>query len=328
MTVELEWEIGPGPRPHNNSRLTRTLYAPDNPDQASQSDGKDVQALKRMVSRAGFWNWQEFDRTYTNAFAHGATGPTGSGPGVDGLREAIGIGDGSGTLNERCYHALIYARVPQRDWRGSTMQHAGEWVCDATSAQLLADYQKAWNEDHPDPKPEPEPSGDRRQVAMDHLYGRLGYTESPAGSNCDNRSDGIRTAQMQTAGGGTWLLYEPWCGCWCYYALESADVKGIDSHMASVAQIEDNAKRGAKCYAGWTTDRSRARKGDLAVIGGYGQHVETVRGKVQADGGLPTYGGNTSPGSSGSQSNGGGAYSRVRYPGEVRGIALVRYPGE
>jgi hypothetical protein len=32
----LEWVIGPGPRPHNNSRLTRTLYAPDNPNQQTE----------------------------------------------------------------------------------------------------------------------------------------------------------------------------------------------------------------------------------------------------------------------------------------------------
>jgi hypothetical protein len=322
----LEWVIGPGPRPHNNSRITRTLYAPDNPNQQTQSDGKDVEALKRMVSRAGFWDWQEFDRTYTNAFAHGATGPTGSGPGVDGLREALGIGDGSGTLNERCYHALIYGKVPEHDWRGTPKSHAGEWICDGYSQQLLAEYQKAWDEDHP--KPEPPGEGDARQKAMSHLQKRLGYTEQPDGSNCDNRSDGIRTAQTRTAGGGTWLHYQPWCGCWCFYALEAAGVKKLGSWMASVASIEGYAKSASYCFKGWTTDRSRARPGDLACIGGYGQHVETVRGKLQGDGGLPTYGGNTSPGSGGSQSNGGGAYARVRYPSEVRGIALVRYPGE
>jgi hypothetical protein len=322
----LPWQIGPGPRPHNNSRLTRTLYAPDNPGQKAQSDGKDVEAIKRMVSRAGFWDWQEFDRTYTDAFAHGATGPTGSGPGVDGLREALGIGDGSGTFNERCYHALIYGRVPERDWRGAVKSHAGEWICDDRSEQLLAEYEKAWQEDHPDPKP--PPSGDPRQAAMNHLAKRVGYTEQPANSNCDSRSDGIRTAQTKTADGGTWLLYQPWCGCWCYYALDAAGVKGLGSWMAGVANIEEYAKQAAHCFKGWTTDRSRARPGDLACIGGYGQHVETVRGKLQGDGGLPTYGGNTSPGSGGSQSNGGGAYARVRYSGEVRGIALVRYPGE
>lgn len=325
----LVWVIGPGPRPHNNSRLTRTLYAPDNPDQKTPSASKDVEAIKRMISRAGLWDWQEFDREYTNAFAHGATGETGSGPGVDGLREAIGIGDGSGTFNERCYHALIYGKVPAEDWRGRPKEHAGEWICDDRSAQLLAEYQKAWDEDHPDPKPPPASAGgDRRQVAMDHLYKRLGYTEQPANSNSDNRPDGIRTSQRNTADGGTWLDNQPWCGCWAHYALDAAGVARLDSHMASVAQIEDYAKRSQKCYRGWTSNRGNARKGDLAIIGGYGQHVEIVRGQVQADGGLPTYGGNTSPGSSGSQSNGGGAYARVRYPSEVRGIALVRYPGE
>ena len=55
-------------------------------------------------------------------------------------------------------------------------------------------------------------------------------------------------------------------------------------------------------------------------------HVETVRG---FDGSSTlTYGGNTSAGSSGSQSNGGGAYKRSRSSGEVRGYALVRYPDE
>jgi hypothetical protein len=64
----------------------------------------------------------------------------------------------------------------------------------------------------------------------------------------------------------------------------------------------------------------------LAVIGGYGVHVETVRGFNGSS--TLTYGGNTSAGSVGSQSNGGGAYARTRSPSEVRGYALVRFPGE
>jgi len=147
----LPWVIGPGPRPSNTSRITRTLYAPDNPNQKTQSDGKDVKAYKRMLSRAGgFWKWQEFTTEYTDAFAHGATGPTGSGPGVDGFRDALGIGDGSGTLNERVYHALLYGKVPE----GST--HAGEWVCDPTSETLLEEYYQAWQRDHPPPKAAPD----------------------------------------------------------------------------------------------------------------------------------------------------------------------------
>lgn len=167
--------------------------------------------------------------------------------------------------------------------------------------------------------------GSARSTAISHLSKRVGYTEDPADSNCDQRSDGIRTAQDHCAGGGTWLRYQPWCGCWCFYALEAAGVQGIDSHLASVAQIEDYAKAGQKCYRGWTTDRSKVMEGDLVVIGGYGVHVETVRGFNGSN--TLTYGGNTSSGSSGSQSNGGGAYARERKPSEVRGYALVDYPG-
>jgi hypothetical protein len=164
-----------------------------------------------------------------------------------------------------------------------------------------------------------------RQVAMDHLERRDGYTENPANSNSDNRSDGITASQTATANGGSWLYGEPWCGCWCFYAAEAAGVAGIDSHMASVAQIEDYARSGQKCYRGWTTDRSKVQRGDLVVIGGYGVHVETVRGFDGSN--TLTYGGNTSPDSSGSQSNGGGAFKRSRSPGEVRGYALMDYPG-
>lgn len=163
-----------------------------------------------------------------------------------------------------------------------------------------------------------------RQVAMDHMKKRVGYTERPAGTNCDDRPDGIRVAQDHTASGATWLRGQPWCGCWCFYALETAKVPGIDSHLASVALIENTAKQGKKCYRGWTTDRGRVQRGDLAIVGGFGVHVEMVRGFEGSN--TLTFGGNTSPGTVGSQSNGGGAYERVRTPGEVRGYALVDYP--
>jgi hypothetical protein len=183
---------------------------------------------------------------------------------------------------------------------------------------------ETWDAEH-DQYGKSQSGGSSRQVAMDHLEKRDGYTENPANSNSDSRSDGIKASQTACADGGTWLHYEPWCGCWCFYAAEAAGVAGIDSHMASVAQIEDYARAGQKCYRGWTTDRSKVQRGDLAVIGGYGVHVETVRGFDGSN--TLTYGGNTSPSSSGSQSNGGGAFKRSRSPGEVRGYALMDYPG-
>jgi hypothetical protein len=167
--------------------------------------------------------------------------------------------------------------------------------------------------------------GNARDKAMDHMAKREGYKESPVGSNFDSRSDGIKTCQRETAGGGTWLDYTPWCGSWCFYALEAAGVKGLNSNLASVAYIEDAAKQGLACFRGWTTDRSKPQRGDLVVIGGYGVHVEMVRGFEGSN--TLTWGGNTSGNYEGSQSNGDGAYKRSRAPSEVRGYALVDFPG-
>jgi hypothetical protein len=196
-----------------------------------------------------------------------------------------------------------------------------ENLCIATHTGEAYDY---WDKTHDQYGKSTTGASKGRQAAIDHLAKRVGYTEDPPDSNCDQRSDGIRTAQDHCAGGGTWLRYEPWCGCWCFYGAEAGGVAQIDSTMASVAQIEDYAKAGQKCYRGWTTDRSKVKPGDLAVIGGYGVHVETVRGFDGSN--TLTYGGNTSSGSSGSQSNGGGAYARSRNPSEVRGYALMNYP--
>ena len=295
----------------------RPLYPPDVPEESGYEPsprGPDVVAYKRTICRLGRWgDWDPdiWDDGYWTDFAHGKPDGGRHWSGVAGVQWQQGL-KATGWLGEKTFSALCYALVPN----DPAFPHAGEQAMDSVAVQMIND---AWEMFQGKPK---------RELALEHMKKRVGYTEQPANSNCDSRPDGIRTAQMKTAGGGTWLLYQPWCGCWCFYALDGGGVKGLGSWMASVASIEEYAKGADYCFKGWTTDRSRARPGDLACIGGYGQHVETVRGKLQSDGGLPTYGGNTSPGSSGSQANGGGAFARVRYPGEVRGIALVRYPGE
>ena len=274
----------------------RILYGP--PHEKYPMSGDDCLAVKRALSRAGFIPWQEFTNVYGEQAKDGCLA----------FQKSVGIkgndgGPPQGNYGESTHKKLLKAHAE--------MKH--EWAYDARSIELYKGY------DAPS-------SGGGRDAVMQHHSKRLGYTEQPANSNCDNRSDGIRTAQLHTAGGGDWLLNQPWCGCWCFYGLEAGDVKGLGSWMASVASIEEYAKDKAGCFKGWTTDRSKVKKGDLAVIGGYGVHVETVRGFSGSS--TLTYGGNTSPGSSGSQSNGGGAYARTRYPSEVRGYALVRFPGE
>jgi hypothetical protein len=151
----------------------------------------------------------------------------------------------------------------------------------------------------------------------------LGITESPSDSNCDSRSDGIRTSQDGCAN-GTWLRYQPWCGCWAWSGLYAAGkVKKGESWLASVASIEDYAKAGKGPFKGWTTDGNKAKKGDLVVLFGRGQHVGTVR-SIDSNYAY-TWEGNTSSGSGGSQSNGGGSYKRSRSRhGETYGYALVK----
>jgi hypothetical protein len=265
-------------------------------------------AVKRVCGHLGCWPWdpEDYDRNFSDDFAHGSS----RGPGVAGLQRWAKI-EPTGWIGSSTWNFMRSVLI--QTWK----VHAREHAFDSFAVDLVKGAAK--------PPPPPPPSGGRDTLKA-FFSKREGYTENPANSNCDSRPDGIRTAQDKTAQGSTWLRNEPWCGCWCYYALDAAGVTGMNSWMASVASIEDRAKQKLSPFVGWTTDRSLVKLGDLVIIGGYGVHVETVRGFSGSN--TLTWGGNTSPGSSGSQSNGGGAYQRTRYPSEVRGYARVRYPGE
>jgi len=313
------WAVGyPGGPMVDAPPLPRPLYSADAAEQGHRASapGPDVVATKRTVSRAGRWPWSSgFSDEYTNQFAHGKPGGNVADSGVAGVQRQGGIDPDTGWIGTATYNLLRSIRIPEG------LPHAGEPAMDAIAVDLLEDAWEMFGGSEAS-------ATDPRERAMEHMAARVGYTEDPPNSNCDYRPDGIRTSQDHCAGGGTWLRGQPWCGCWCYYALEAAGVYPLDSSLASVASIEDQARAGSLCFETWTTDRSRIRPGDLVVVGGYGQHVEMVRGPANGDGSVPTYGGNTSPGSGGSQSNGGGAYERVRYPSEIRGFALVEFPGK
>jgi hypothetical protein len=273
----LPWVIGPGPRPNNTSRLTRTLYAPDNPNQKTQSDGKDVKAIKRMVSRAGFWRWQDFDHNYSNAFAHGAEGPTGSGPGVDGLRAALGTGDGSGTLNERTYHALLYGKVPEGG------EHAGDWICDPTSEVLLEDYYAAWIKDNPPPKaapdePAPKPPSTASKADVENAL--AGYCYSSVTNEPKIHYQQVRP--MRSLGVSPVKGFTADCSehstCAYYWARQETGV--------AVPDPNHNGYNGAG-YTGTLVNNPRVsapyRIGDLAIYGpGTGAHVCTCFGAGDA----------------------------------------------
>jgi hypothetical protein len=281
------------------------LYPPSAaPGHTPSKDSPLVVAVKRATAHLGAIPWEpdKWDDSYNEKIADAV---------AEVQRWSGTLEPATGWFGEKSFN--FYRSVLM----GESRPNAGQPAWDATCVQLTED---AYKQAHPPPQQK------GRELLFDHFEQRDGYTEQPADSNCDTRPDGIRTAQDLTAQGSTWLRNEPWCGCWCYYALHQAGVTGMNSWMASVASIEDRAKQKLAPFTGWTTDRAKVRLGDLVVVGGYGVHVETVRGFSGSN--TLTWGGNTSAGTSGSQSNGGGAYHRTRYPSEVRGYALVRYPGE
>jgi hypothetical protein len=311
-----------GQSPPVQVEFPRPLYPPDAKAKGKtpSADGPDVIAYKRAICHAGRWgewNPSAWDDSYSNAFAHGKGGNL-KDTGIAGFQRQQGLDD-TGWIGKKTFDNMRYATISDPD-----APHFGEPILDSVCVGLLEEAYAIYGGKAEKPEP-PAPVVSPRQVALDHMQARLGYTEDPANSNCDDRPDGIRTSQDHCAA-GTWLRGEPWCGCWCFYALETAGVQGIDYTLASVSQIQQYARSASKCFRAWTTDRSKVTPGDLVTMGG-AAHVEMVRG-FDSSGNTLTYGGNTSPGTSGSQSNGGGAYARTRYPGELDGYALVRYPGE
>ena len=169
-----------------------------------------------------------------------------------------------------------------------------------------------------------------RGKALRWLSRHRGITEQPPGSNRDDRQDGITKAQRDCANGGSWLIGQPWCGVWVFNALQAAGVRGISYRQASVDLIEQDARAKRAPYGrGWTDDprSKKVMRGDSVVLFGRGVHVETVRRVHRRLGYVITDGGNTSSGSAGSQSNGGGSFRRVRPLSAVQGYALVDYPG-
>jgi hypothetical protein len=107
--------------------LKRTLYPPSHSEPQSKA-GDDVIAVKRAISRAGFWKWQEFSDDYTNAFAHGDDE---NGNGVAGYQRSVGL-DGTGTYGKNTHEKLRKAKVPKGG------QHAGDDVFDGTACELYS----------------------------------------------------------------------------------------------------------------------------------------------------------------------------------------------
>jgi hypothetical protein len=174
----------------------RPLYPPDADRRPPATDGPDVVAYKRIVSRAGRWPWQQFDDTYSNAFAHGKGPAAGVGStGVAGVQRQAGIEPASGFIGPRTFLLLARIIIP------APLSHAGEYACDANAQTLLAE---AYYQLH---EPPPAPPTVREQ-ALELARDYLGLTEEPTGSN--------RTPF------GKWYGMDgvPWCAIFATYCYE------------------------------------------------------------------------------------------------------------
>jgi hypothetical protein len=316
---ELEPVYDIGEAPFFN--FPRPLYPPDHPD-GPVEDGPDVEVYKIIAWYFGRWftvdgkpqSPTNFDRSYSNSFAHGKGSNVGD-SGIQGIQRQAEVAGANGVIGHRTFDILIYQRIPEG------LPNAGKLPL-AINKRAAGLLEEAYQRFHKEPEDDAPASGSFKDKIKAHMEARVGFTENPSGSNFDSRSNGIHKCQDVTAS-GHWLDRTAWCGSWCQYALTAGGFK-VNSNLASVASIEGMAKNGQYPFRGWSTNRSSVKMCDLVIVGGYGVHVEMARGKMNSDGSIPTWGGNTSAGTSGSQSNGGGAYRRTRYPSEIRGIALLR----
>lgn len=119
----------------------RPLYPPDAAQKGKKpsEDGKDVQAIKRAVSRGGHWPWQTFDNVFSNAFSHGKSGNV-SENGLAGVQRQNGLDD-SGWMGEKTYNLIRSARIPEG------LPNAGQPLLDATAVDLLESFAKSYNGD-------------------------------------------------------------------------------------------------------------------------------------------------------------------------------------
>lgn len=141
---------------------------------------------------------------------------------------------------------------------------------------------------------------------------QIGTTENPPGSN-----QGGKITVWNTY----WGLVAPyWCGVFAGYAVKKIGGAKVTSWLPYAPSITSDALANRNGLT--AVPFSDARAGDLVTFWG-GQHIGLVD-RVEGDT-LYTVEGNTSSGNSGSQSNGGGVFARVRSRSDVDVIARPAY---
>jgi hypothetical protein len=113
--------------------FARPLYPPDAPAASNgkykpSSPGPDVEAVQRALARAGYWEWGDFDREYSNEFAHGRD----EWEGMEGFQADHVLDPGvapTGWYGSASHTALVGYVIP-------VGPNKGQWAFDAYSQDL------------------------------------------------------------------------------------------------------------------------------------------------------------------------------------------------
>jgi hypothetical protein len=235
-----------------------------------------IASFQRLLNHR-FQQW-EVDRRVT---VDGEYGPHTR----EAVREVIfGLGIAQAELEHGVTPALrLKIRNPQRRSRTELKRAAGR-----------ADWRRRLRRLH---------EGHGPAAAIAYARKHAGMTESPPGSNRGPAIDQWNRLCGVPPGPAAY-----WCGTACNAFLMAAGFPA-QPWLKYCPDIESKAKKG---FGGWSW-HSEPRPGDLVLYGtGNAEHVGLVEG--MSGGMLVTYEGNTSSGTSGSQSNGGGCFLRRRDP--------------
>jgi hypothetical protein len=275
----------------------RPLYPPDSNKYGKGEgsvDGPDVEGIKRTVSRLGRWKWQAFDQAFSNAFSHGKSGNV-IDTGVAGVQRQQKITPDTGYVGEKTFNTLRSARCPKGP-------HEGEMAMDARSVELI---NAAWDRfKGKEPSHDSSPGSSSAQARLAKAKPEVGVTESPANSN------------QQKYGSWYGMNGVPWCAIFCTWAdqLSGAPASSFarGSRYSYVPYIVNDARIGKNGLSVISTPKP----GDLVCYDwsrdGEYDHIGIVETPPSPSGDFTAIEGNTSPSSSGSQSNGGQVCRRSR----------------
>jgi hypothetical protein len=168
-----------------------------------------------------------------------------------------------------------------------------------------------------------------REKFMEWQYRWVGTTEATG----NNDGPDILRWQRHTARGGNYFDRAPYCGIGQENAAAAIGCE-TSPRWAAVAYIEDDARAGRNGFDRWVPRGQEGTIGDdeivLVVLFGRGVHVEGLDVDGFKSDHVDTVGFNTSPGTAGSQSNGGGVWRRRGNTGrlysQVHGYAVVKTP--